>query len=40
MKVKVPAFEIKEYSFSETHEEYTTQFKTRVELFDKYSDDK
>ena len=40
MKVKVPAFEIKEYSFSKNHEEYTTQFKTKVELFDKYRDDK
>ena len=40
MKVKGPAFEIKEYAFSKTHKESTTQFKTRAELFDKYRDDK
>ena len=40
MKVKGPAFEIKEYAFSETPKDSTTQFKTRDELFDKYKDDK
>ena len=40
MKLKGPYFEIKEYAFSKTHEESTTQFKTRAELFVKYSDEK
>ena len=40
MKVKGPAFELKEYSFVETPIDSTSQFKTRSELFDKYKDDK
>ena len=40
MKVKGPSFEIKEYVFSKTPKEYTTQFKSKAELFDKYMDDK
>ena len=38
MKVKGPAFEVKEYDFFETNEGSTDQFKTRDELFDKYKD--
>ena len=40
MKVKGPAFEAKDYSFSETPTDSTSQFKNRSELFDKYKDDK
>ena len=40
MEVKGPAFEIKEYAFSKASKDSTSQFKTRVELFDKYKDDK
>ena len=40
MKVKGPSFEIKEYVFSDTPKNSTYQFKTRVELFDKYKYDK
>ena len=40
MKVKGPAFEIKEYSFSEAPKGTKDKFKTRFELFDKYRDDK
>ena len=39
MKVKGPAFQIKEYPFLETPKDYTTQFKTRADLFEKYLDD-
>ena len=39
-KFKGPAFEFKEYTFSETPKDSTSQFKTRAELFDKYRDDK
>ena len=40
MKFKGPTFEIKEYTFSETPQDSTTQFKTKAELFDKYREDK
>ena len=40
MKFEGHAFEIKEYAFSETPKDCTSQFKTRAELFDKYRDDK
>ena len=40
MKVKGPAFEIKECPFSDTPKDSTSQFKTMVELFDRYRDDK
>ena len=40
MKVKWPAFEVKEYSFLETLEGYTDKFKTRAELYDKYRDNR
>ena len=40
MKFKGSSFEIKEYSFSETPKDSTTQFKTRNELFDKCRDEK
>ena len=40
MKFKGASFEIKEYSFSETPKDSTSQFKTKVELFDKYKEDK
>ena len=39
MKVKGPAFEIKEFSFFETPKDSTSQFKTRVEVFDKYKEE-
>ena len=40
MKVKGPTFEIKEYAFSETSKDSTSEFNTRDELFDKYNDNK
>ena len=40
MKVKGPAFEIKEYAFSKNIADSTSQFKNRYEFFDKYKDDK
>ena len=42
MKVKGPAFEVKEYVFSssETPTNFTSQFNNRFELFDKYKHDK
>ena len=40
MKVKGIDFEIKDYALWETPEESTSQFKARVDLFDKYRDDK
>ena len=40
LEIKGPIFEIKEYAFSETPKDSTSQFKTRVELFDKYREDK
>ena len=40
MKVKGPSFEVNEYAFFETPKDSTSQFKTRVELLDKYRDDK
>ena len=40
MKFEGHAFEIKEYAFSETPKDSTSQFKTRAEMFDKYREDK
>ena len=40
MKVKGPAFQVKEYDFVDTPTDSTSQFKTRSKLFDKYKDDK
>ena len=40
MKVKGPAFEVKEYVFSKTSKGSTDQFKTIAKLFDKQKDDK
>ena len=40
MKVVGPTFEIKEYSFVDTPINSTSQLKTRLDLFDKYKDDK
>ena len=39
MKVKGPAFEVKEFVFSQASKGSTNQFKTREELFDESRDD-
>ena len=38
MKIVVPIFEVKEYSFTDTSVESTSQFRNKMELLDKYKE--
>ena len=40
VKVKVKTFEVKEYTFLETHKGFTNKFKMRDELYDRYKHNK
>ena len=40
LKIKGPAFEVQEYKFLEVPETSTDKFKSIVDLYDKYKDDK
>ena len=40
MKVTIPTFEVKEYSFADTPNDSRYQFKNKIELLEKYKETK